>query len=218
MFTGIIQSKGRIATIAPNAFGIRLTVDISGWRPIVSPALGDSVCVQGVCLTIGSQTPNQMTFDVIAETLSKTSLGKCQAGRLVNLELSLTPSTPMGGHFVQGHVDGVGQVIQVQSSESEWRIAIRPPVDLMDYIVPKGSIAIDGVSLTLASVQQDRFEVALIPTTLHLTTLGELKAGDPVNLETDIVSKTIVHWLRRQTDSSGRLTLDKLRQAGFLDA
>lgn len=138
-----------------------------------------------------------MHFDVIAETLAKTSLGRRKPGDAVNLEPSLTLDTPIGGHFLQGHVDATGTVARVQAG-ADYRLTIRPPRDLMDYIVPKGSIAIDGVSLTVAGVQNDVFEVALIPTTLAITTLGATIAGDEVNLEADILSKTVVNYLRQR--------------------
>ncbi|MCE9589104.1 MAG: riboflavin synthase [Planctomycetes bacterium] len=197
MFTGIVQATGKIASLDKTPAGVRLVVDRSAWRPRSEPAIGDSICVSGVCLTLVKHGPGTLQFDVIAETLAKTSLGRRSAGDAVNLEPSLTADTPIGGHFMQGHVDATGVVTCIQTG-SDYRITIRPPADLMDYIVPKGSIAIDGVSLTLAAVHDDTFEVALIPTTLDMTTLGALKTGDEVNLETDIISKTVVNYLRRR--------------------
>ena len=157
-----------------------------------------SICVSGVCLTVVTSDSHTMAFDVIAETLAKTSLGTLSAGDAVNIEHALLPTTPMGGHFLQGHVDAVGRVARVIYNNEECRLTVTPPAELMDYIVPKGSVGIDGVSLTVASVTHDDFDVALIPTTLEITTLSALHEGDPVNLETDIVSKTIVHWLQRR--------------------
>jgi riboflavin synthase len=123
----------------------------------------------------------------------------------------------MGGHMVQGHVDGVGNITAIESSPTEWRVTVTPPRELMEFIVPKGSITVDGISLTVASVTEASFDIALIPTTLDVTTLGKAKVGDRVNLETDIVSRTIVYWLRQFSAgaSDGDVTLEQLRAAGF---
>lgn len=235
MFTGIVQARATITRVEPNAFGCRLTVDAGSWQPLkgYQPAHGDSICISGVCLTIADIDKHLFTFDVIAETLAKTTLGQLGTGDQVNLEPAVLPSQPLGGHFMQGHVDGVGVVEDVYAGDDEWRITIRPPteigdtdnapaadasasISLMDYVIPKGSIAIDGVSLTVAAVGADTFEVALIPTTLELTTLKDRKAGDRVNLEADIISKTVVHSLRRQGSQAASITYDKLRDAGFM--
>lgn len=221
MFTGIVQGKGRVAAIERNAFGLRLTLDTADWpRGAYEPKHGDSICVSGTCLTVADADAAVLSFDVIRETLDMTTLGRLKIGDEVNLEPSVTPNQPLGGHFMQGHVDGVGTVANVTSTDSEWRLTIRPPEGLMDYIVPKGSIAIDGVSLTVAAVGEDTFDVALIPTTLDLTTLRERKAGDAVNLEADILSKTVVNYLRRVRRGAGSesLSMATLVAAGFADA
>lgn len=197
MFTGIVQAQGRILSLEPSSAGVRLVVDRSPWKPRHEPSPGDSICVSGVCLTLVNGDARAMHFDVIAETLARTSLGRRKPGDAVNLEPSLTLDTPIGGHFLQGHVDATGVVARVQTG-ADYRLTIRPPRDLMDYIVPKGSIAIDGVSLTIAGVRDDAFEVALIPTTLAITTLGATMSGDEVNLEVDILSKTVVNYLRQR--------------------
>lgn len=191
-----------------------------------SPAPGDSICVSGVCLTVTpgttpgtapGKTPGtapapgkgeaagtrRLAFDVIKETLDRSKLGSLRVGSRVNLEPSVTPSQPLGGHFMQGHVDAVGRVAAVVNRPDEWRTRVGVPAGFAEYLVPKGSIAIDGVSLTLAAVHDEGFEVALIPTTLELTTLGDLKPGDPVNLEGDIIAKTVVNHLRRLTGQGG---------------
>ena len=222
MFTGIVQAKGQLARITPNAFGARLTVDSPGWPDpaVYKPIHGDSICVSGVCLTVTEHSDGQMSFDVIAETLAKTNLGELEPGHPVNLEPAVTPNQPLGGHFMQGHIDGVGEVTRVHAGEDEHRITIKPPAELMPYIIPKGSIAIDGISLTLAAVHEDSFEVALIPTTLELTTLGDTAVGRRVNLEADILSKTIVHQLNRLNGKAGQpqagLTMQLLQEAGFV--
>lgn len=223
MFTGIITAQGTITSHQMSEFGVRLLVDPGKPREwLAFPKPGDSVAVNGCCLTHAPQPGDDsglLAFDVIQESLSKTSLGQLSRGSLVNLELALTPTTAMGGHFVQGHVDGTGTIIQVHSTESEWVVTIQVPPALADYLVPKGSITVDGVSLTLAAVDPANhlFKVALIPTTLALTTLGSAKAGDVVNIECDMLTKTIVHVMnqRATTRQKPQITLATLQQAGF---
>lgn len=235
MFTGIITALGRIVSLTPNDFGVRLVIDPGSpanrpdWPALPKP--GDSVAVQGCCLTLApkpSDPAGTLGFDLIRETLAKTSLGQRKVGDRVNLELSLTPTTAMGGHFVQGHIDGTGVVIDVKSDATQHVITVETPgasasthaaTDMTPYFVPKGSVTIDGVSLTLASVHAParRFSVALIPTTLERTTLGELKAGDIVNLECDVIAKTVVHWLNLQKSTKAeKVDVGGLRAAGFV--
>lgn len=218
MFTGIVENMGTVAAVAANAFGVRLTIDPGAVS--YRPAAGDSIAVNGVCLTHApddGDASGQLVFDVIRETLDRTNLGRLKTGDRVNLEASLRAETPIAGHFVQGHVDAVGTVAAIQSGEDQWRITIEADATVLPYIVPKGSIAIDGVSLTIASVDAAarRFDVALIPTTLKLTKLGTAAAGDPVNLETDMIARTVVHYLRLQSGDTGTLTMQKLREAGW---
>lgn len=220
MFTGIVQTQGTLRTLTPNDFGARLTIERGGLTTPV--AHGDSICVSGVCLTAIEITGDTLSFDVIAETLEKTKLGDLAEGDAVNLEPAVTPNQPLGGHFMQGHVDGVGEIVNVLDTPEEWRTTVRPPAELMAYLVPKGSVAIDGVSLTLASVTADTFDVALIPETLSRTTLGTDREGTRVNLEADILSKTVVHAMQRM--NQGRhdakdqgVSMDTLIEAGFAD-
>lgn len=227
MFTGIVQTLGQISALTPSDAGQRLTVTRAGLRGEV--VHGDSICVSGICLTAVDITPDHLGFDVIHETLAKTKLGKLSVGDAVNLEPAVTPSQPLGGHFMQGHVDGLAVVDAIHTDGGAWRISFRPEkayADLMRWIIPRGSIAIDGVSLTLARVEAETFDVALIPATLEMTTLGKLKVGDRVNIEADILAKTVVHQLERMQgegggnheqrgDQSG-VTLDLLRHAGFV--
>ena len=221
MFTGIVQTQGQIRTLTPNNFGARLTIERGSLTPGTTPvAHGDSICVSGVCLTAIDITDDTLSFDVIAETLAKTKLGDLVEGDTVNLEPAVTPHQPLGGHFMQGHVDGVGESVAVLDTPEEWRTTVRPPAELMRYIVPKGSVAIDGVSLTLASVTANTFDVALIPETLERTTLGTQREGTRVNLEADILAKTVVHTVERMHAGSGKpkevgVTMDMLRDAGF---
>jgi riboflavin synthase len=198
MFTGLVQSIGTIAATQPTPKGLRLLIDPSPWS--YQPAQGDSISVSGCCLTVAAApdaTRGLWAFDAVPETLNKTTLGRLAMGSKVNLEHAATASTLMGGHIVQGHVDGVGTIVSVQTTP-EYRIRVRPPADLMEFIAPKGSICMEGVSLTIAALntKEGWFEVALIPTTLEKTTLAALKAGDPCNLEADSMAKTIVHWLK----------------------
>ena len=194
VFTGLVQAVGRVAAIEPRATGARLLIDPAGWGH--RPAPGDSISVSGACLTVAEgSTPSAWAFDVVHETLAKTALGRLTPGGRVNLEHAVTAATLMGGHFVQGHVDGVGTVERVQAT-ADWRLTIRPPADLMPFMAPKGSVCLDGVSLTIADLSPEAITIALIPTTLERTTLRDLKPGDGVNIEADILAKTVVHYLR----------------------
>jgi riboflavin synthase alpha subunit len=217
MFTGLIEAQGTVCSIIQNAGGnTTLVVDAGSWSHChaqagsVSPAHGESIAIDGCCLTVANRPdpshPALLTFHVIPESLSRTTLGDLRVGSRVHLEASCTPTTLLGGHIVQGHVDGVGTVREVVTT-AEWRITIAPPADLMPYLVPKGSITISGVSLTIASINvaAGTFDVALIPTTLEKTNLGTLKAGSRVNLECDVLAKTMVHWLRHYA-SQGHLS------------
>lgn len=223
MFTGIVQTTAKLIDSTPTPIGGRLTVQRGALRGEVRH--GDSICVSGVCLTAVDITDDCLGFDVIHETLSKTTIGTLKPGDTVNLEPAVTPSQPMGGHFMQGHVDGLAVIDTIHQHGGEWRITLKPDAAsnaLMDYIIPRGSVAIDGVSLTLARVTDQTFDVALIPATLKLTTLGQRKPGDLVNIEADILAKTIVHQLKRmhgrgKTPKSNTVTMDLLREAGFVD-
>lgn len=222
MFTGIVQAMGQLVSADATPAGRRLVIDIGDWRAQPTPVAGDSVCVSGVCLTLLPPEPREsehmMAFDVITETLNLTTLGDLAPGARVNLEPSLTGSTPLGGHFVQGHVEGVGRVVRVQDSPSDWRIEIEPPSDLLDCIAPKGSATVDGVSMTVAAVSATTFEVAVIPTTLSMTTLGQVKAGTRINVETDIIARSVVHYQRRVETAKAKsepVTMDLLTRAGF---
>ncbi|MFO0832907.1 MAG: riboflavin synthase [Phycisphaerales bacterium] len=203
MFTGLVQHVGVVRMRERHAAGERLVVDPAGWS--YQPALGDSVAVNGCCLTI-AQEPRSvhgaMVFDVIPETLSRTTLGGLPPGARVNLEHAATFHTLLGGHLVQGHVDGVGRVTGVVTG-GEWRVAIEAQGELMEYLAPKGSVCVEGVSLTVAAIRAGAgggapagFDVALIPTTLEKTTLGGLAPGSLVNIECDPIGKQVVQWCR----------------------
>ncbi|GAB4386316.1 MAG: riboflavin synthase [Phycisphaerales bacterium] len=195
MFTGLIQTMGMIRERLDQPGSSRLVVDAGNWQ--VRPRVGDSIAVNGCCLTVADTGPHHLLFfDVVPQTLARTTLGKAHPGHRVNLEAAATPQTLLGGHIVQGHVDGIGRITRVDRA-GEYRIFVQCEPELMQYMTPRGSVALDGVSLTLAEVdpKTDTFQIALIPTTLKETTLGELVEGDSVNIEADALAKTIVHWL-----------------------
>jgi riboflavin synthase len=198
MFTGIVERTVRIASVSDGTGFVRLNL-AAEWNDV---RLGESVAVNGVCLTVAEITPPMIGFDVIPETLSKTNLGLLKAGDMVNVERSLRAGDRIDGHFVQGHVDATAKLLEQHASEKEWRLVIHPPSELMKFVAPKGSVTLDGVSLTVANVAKDRFEVAPIPTTLNLTTLGSRQIGWPFNFEADVLSKTIVSWLERREGNS----------------
>jgi len=218
MFTGIIRHVGVVRAVRSGADGARLAIDLG---PLAEGlARGDSVAVSGACLTAVSAGGLEAEFDVVAETLSRTTLGGLRAGAKVNLERALALGGRLDGHLVQGHVDGVATVRQVRTGR-EWLVEFEAPDELVGAMVPKGSVAVDGVSLTLADVAGGRFRVALIPTTLAETTLGDLAAGDRVNIETDLIGKYVLRYLhgmaggRAGTRADAAVTLQKLREAGF---
>jgi riboflavin synthase len=193
MFTGIIHKLAQVLSVTDHPAGRRLALSVISNDHV----LGESIAINGCCLTVAQITDGALHFDVIAETLDKTNLGQLKAGNTVHAERSLRVGDPIDGHFVQGHIDGTGQLIDQTASEREWRLLIEAPAHLAKYLVPKGSIAIDGVSLTLADVKQNQFEVALIPTTLSLTTLGKKQPNYRFNLECDMMSKTVISYLER---------------------
>ena len=193
MFTGLIEELGRVAAIQPQQDAMRLTIE--GSKTLSDLGRGDSIAVNGACLTAIEITEHQFTADVMLETLNKTSLGKLKVGDPVNLERAMTAATRFGGHVVQGHVDGVGEVISRTPSENWELVQVRIPKQLMKYIVLKGSITIDGVSLTVNEVGDDFIGLSLIPETLKLTTLGTKQPGDKVNVEADVMAKHIERLL-----------------------
>ncbi|MCC6679756.1 MAG: riboflavin synthase [Phycisphaeraceae bacterium] len=219
MFTGIVQAMGTIAALEKRDFGVRLVIDRRDWKTDYLPQDGHSIAISGVCLTVVKADEKTLQFDVIPQTLAETSLGDKHVGDKVNLEPSLAAGQPMGGHFVQGHIDGTGTVTQVKTSDGGVWITYRTSKHIMPYIVPRGSVTVDGVSMTLADVKDDTFTLALIPTTLSITTLGLHKVGDRVNIETDILARTIVHRLHMQAEGfpGAAVNMDLLRDAGFVN-
>lgn len=187
---------GTIAANEPTGAGRRLWVNPCE-LPMAAIKSGDSIAVAGVCLSVaGPPADGALSFDVISETLARTTLGDKQIGDRVNLEPSLRAGDPLGGHFVQGHVDAVTTVLEVKMSAEDWRITFSLPQECRGLLVDKGSVALDGVSMTVARVTNRDFTVAVIPTTLRQTTLGRLRPGEKVNVETDILARTILNYLR----------------------
>lgn len=196
MFTGIVEELGKVDQLDQLADAVRISID--GPLVVSDANIGDSIAVNGVCLTVVTKTPSGFTADVMQETLNRTTLGKLESGDRVNLERPVTMATRLGGHMVQGHVDGVAEVTKREPSENWEVVSIKPPKDLLKYIVEKGSITVDGTSLTVASVNDEIFTVSLIPETLAKTTLGIRQVGDQVNLEVDVMAKYVEKLIEAQ--------------------
>lgn len=204
MFTGIIQSVGRIAAIKGGGQDIRLRIE-TGKLPLDSVALGDSIATSGVCLTVTELPGDGYWADVSPETLSLTTLGQKSVGDAVNLEPSLTLNTPLGGHLVSGHVDGVGRIESIVEDARFWRISVEAPANLARYIAVKGSICVDGTSLTVNQVNGARFELTIIPQTWDETVFSEYAVGSAVNLEVDVIARyleRLMQYDQVDTDSS----------------
>ena len=216
MFTGIIQHVGWVESVQSSAAGMRIAIDPG---PLLQGlAVGDSLAVAGACLTVSEIRGPLGLFDVVRQTLERTTLGFLKPSARVNLERAVSLGGRLEGHIVQGHVDGLAELAEQGSPAGGlWRFACCE--DLTSQMVEKGSIAVDGVSLTLAEVSDNSFSVALIPHTLEHTTLGPLKPSQKVNVETDIIGKYVLSYLRRQAGAckSSGLTKETLRRAGFID-
>jgi riboflavin synthase len=193
MFTGIVREVGRVQAVEGGRDGVRLLV--AAPETAAAAHVGDSVSVNGVCLTVTEARDGVLAFDAVPETLRRSSLGRLDTGSDVNLEPALRAGEPLGGHIVQGHVDGVGHVRGVDAEGDGLRLAVELPAELARYCVEKGSLAVEGVSLTLATVHPSHVEIALVPHTLAATTLGRLAPGDPVNVEVDVVAKHVERLL-----------------------
>jgi riboflavin synthase len=203
MFTGLVEGQGIVRILKQEADGLRLTIaPHTDCFPLEEIAIGDSIAICGCCLTVVKIAEAGLDFEAGEETLSKTSLGDLVEGSTVNLERSLAVGARLGGHFVQGHVDGVATVDQIDRSGDWVDMWFRVPPDTTKLMVPKGSIAVDGISLTLVNVEADRFSVALIPHTLEVTTLGQRAVGQRVNIELDILGKYVAKLLSGDGGSS----------------
>lgn len=218
MFTGIIRHVGVVRAVRPGQAGARVTIDVG---PLADGLdRGDSVAVSGACLTAAACRGGEAEFDVVPETLARTTLGALRPGAKVNLERALALGSPVDGHLVQGHVDGVAVVRRVRTGP-EHVVELEAPGELIAGMVPKGSVAVDGVSLTLVAAAGGWFSVALIPITLAETTLGDLAVGQQVNIETDLIGKYVLAYLREMAGGEAAaaggagVTLRKLREAGF---
>lgn len=187
VFTGIVRERGRVVAAELNGGGVRLRIEARETAAGAAP--GDSIAVNGCCLTVTAARDGSLEFDAVPETVSRTNLGGLVAGADVNLEPALRAGDPLGGHFVQGHVDATAQVVALAPEGEGARLTLRLTPDLARYTVEKGSIAVDGVSLTIAGLREGGVEIALIPFTLEHTTLGSLTAGDEVNVEVDLLAK-----------------------------
>ena len=212
MFTGLIQQIGTLARRETAAGGLRLVIAGATWNPPLT--LGESMAVNGTCLTLAQIQGNSFVIDILQETLDRTTLGAKRPDAPLNLERALRLGEALGGHMVSGHVDGIGTVSRRQAHGRDWILRVTCGIELLRGMVMKGSIAIDGVSLTITELDEYAFAVALIPFTCAHTALGKLKEGDTVNLETDLIGKHVRRTLETQ-QAPTPLTWDRLRDAGF---
>ena len=217
MFTGIVEEKGAVKSIRRGRHSAVITV--SGKKVLQDTVPGDSIAVNGICLTVTSLGPGWFTADVMHETLSRSSLSDAAAGTFVNLERAMAAGGRFGGHIVSGHVDGTGVIREIRRDDNAVWFTVSAPGNIMKYIVEKGSVAIDGISLTVASVRDDSFDVSVIPHTLGLTVLGEKCRGDVVNLENDIIGKYVEKLMNYSPgsaeDNKGGITEEMLIKYGF---
>lgn len=216
MFTGIVEEMGQIRSIVRGASSAVLSIEAN--LILEDLKIGDSVAVNGVCLTATSIGAGGFTADVMHETLNRSSLGALQKGSHVNLERAMIANGRFGGHIVSGHIDGTGTIGSIQKDDNALWYTILADAKLLRYIVEKGSVTIDGISLTVADVQSDRFAVSLIPHTAKVTVLGEKRTGDIVNLETDIIGKYVEKLLKpaeEETKQKSGITMEFLAENGF---
>jgi riboflavin synthase len=221
MFTGIIQAVGTIAAMEPSGGDLRLRV-ATGKLPLNDVALGDSICTNGVCLTVTDLPGDGYWADVSVETLNFTTLGQMKPGAAVNLEKALTPESRLGGHIVSGHVDGVGEIVSAVEDARSWRVVVRAPDALARYIAHKGSICIDGTSLTVNAVNGAEFDLNIIPQTMAETVFGDYRAGTRVNLEVDVIARYLERLVLGDAAASDAaktpsgLTAQTLAENGYL--
>ncbi len=218
MFTGIIEAIGTVQTVQPKSGDVRLRI-LTGKLDLGDVQLGDSIAVNGVCLTAVELPGDGFWADVSGETLERTGIGDLVSGSQVNLEKALTPTTRLGGHLVSGHVDGVGEVISRHSDGRSERFRIKAPDELARYIAEKGSICVDGISLTVNAVDGTEFELNIVPHTLHETTMDSFAAGTRVNLEVDLIARYLERLLLGDEAASVQtagISLEKLHEYGFI--
>ena len=214
MFTGIIEEVGKVTSIREERGTRRMTVAASNL--IKELKAGDSIAVSGVCLTAVDLKPNSVGFDLAEETWNRTSFSRIHEGALVNLELPMRADGRFGGHIVQGHVDGTGEFVSLDRipCAEDYKLHIRIPADLARYVIFKGSLSIEGISLTVAGIEDTDVMVAIIPHTWEMTNLSSLKSGDPVNLEVDMIAKYVEKMMKGDSENSS-LTLEMLVKEGF---
>lgn len=218
MFTGIIQAIGKIAALEPKGADLRVRI-ATGKLDLGDVRLGDSIAVNGVCLTAVELPGDGFWADVSGETLARTTLGELRVGQAVNLEKALTPTTRLGGHLVSGHVDGIGTVVRRWEDGRSVRFRVRAPDELAKYIAQKGSICVDGISLTVNAVEGAEFELNIVPHTLQETTMGGYAAGTRVNLEVDIIARYLERLLlgeKAANPGGGGITEAFLAEHGFI--
>jgi len=213
MFTGLIQQVCTVKALSKSGGSAALTIDLG--QLTNQAKTGDSIAINGSCLTVSKLAGASATFDVSGETLTKTTLGKLTPGTKVNIELALRADDRFGGHFVLGHVDGSATIKKIEKKADFATFTFTAPKDLLDQMVPKGSVAIDGISLTIAELNPDGFTVAVIPQTLKETTLGQAKINQKTNIEIDIITKTVRRYLEKNIPPKGNLTIEDLQQQGF---
>lgn len=197
MFTGLVEETGRVRRAVPRRGGV--TFEIEGTTTIKGLGIDHSIAVNGVCLTVVKRTRGAFVVQAVEETLRKTTLGGLGVGDLVNLERPLLPTSRLGGHFVLGHVDGLGSILSKQVRGSSWHFWVSVPKRFRQHLIPVGSIAVDGISLTMAEVRSDAFAVSIIPHTMEVTTVDRWKPGVNVNLEFDVLGKFVEQFLRVRT-------------------
>jgi len=221
MFTGIIQTLGKIQSSENRNGDIRLIVSTVGFNKEVIE-IGDSIACNGICLTVVEMTRSGehrlLSFDVSKESLSKSLISSWQSNDQVNMELAMLPTTRFGGHIVSGHVDGLGKILSMEEDGRSWRITFRAQQDLAKYIATKGSITIDGISLTVNGVNGADFHVNIVPHTFDMTTLGQRKAGDEVHLEIDVVARYLERLLNHDSSDEKGVSLDTLSKNGYFNS
>lgn len=218
MFTGIIQAVGEISALQPSGGDVRLYVKTHGLS-LADVALGDSICTNGVCLTVIELPGDGYWADVSVETLNFTTLGNLKPGSKVNLEKAMTPVSRLGGHIVSGHVDGVGEIVSLEQDARSWRFVLRAPDELAKYIAHKGSICIDGTSLTVNAVSGAEFDLNIIPQTIAETIFGDYAPGSPVNLEVDVIARYLERLMLGEAAAdplASGVTMATLAENGFL--
>jgi riboflavin synthase len=213
VFTGLIEAICTVKSIPWRGGGTTLTVDLDELGR--DSKIGDSIAINGACLTIDELSVNTATFQLSAETLKKSALGRLKPGSPVNVERAMKATDRFGGHFVQGHIDGTAIIKAIKRAGQFADIEFTAEAELLDQMIVKGSVAVDGISLTIASMRDRSFSVAIIPETLKRTTLGTAKAGDVVNIETDIIVKTIKKHIDKIMPQKQSLTVERLKQLGF---